>query len=385
MGNQLPNRCVVPCNPVCCAMCMHPAGGMTGFDDAAEGGGAGGKSANIFANAASALSLSAEEIPTDERLEKDMASEMAELWRVEASGAAVVQRLAQRGASSTLVEGLLRLQRCGDDEDDDDGRRGGSLSPPLRTQVSLHDRAGDASGSREPSFARCGEVREARPCEQERQGREWVPAEAVERIAFLPPARPRAGSARRPPDASEADGQARPQEPVPSSASGDSRKAPAEDPGEAVEAPGEDMEESDMAEVAEEADGEGRAHADEAAALRVEDGPPPAPLHSAGAGLPEGVIFGVGLGSAVNSIGAQARVPSHSWYAGNRVERAIPSMTSSEESSFAGFIEDPLEKNSSGNVHIWLGARPCGDQHMSIAILNANGDIEEVKPDRSSF
>lgn len=101
----------------------------------------------------SGLSAS-EEIPTDERLEKDMASEMAELWRVEASGAAVVQRLAQRGASSTLVEGLLRLQRCGDDEDDDDGRRGGSLSPPLRTQVLGGHAWGHCSRSRSNGSSR---------------------------------------------------------------------------------------------------------------------------------------------------------------------------------------------------------------------------------------
>lgn len=80
MGNQMPNRCMVPCNPVCCAMCFHQD---TGREADGEH-----KTGNIFANAASVLSMAAEEISLDDHLEKELANEV-ELWRMETSTPAI--------------------------------------------------------------------------------------------------------------------------------------------------------------------------------------------------------------------------------------------------------------------------------------------------------
>jgi len=76
----MPNRCMVPCNPVCCAMCFH--------QDAGRGDDAEHKQGSIFANAASVLSMAAEEISLDDHLEKELANEV-ELWRMETSSTAV--------------------------------------------------------------------------------------------------------------------------------------------------------------------------------------------------------------------------------------------------------------------------------------------------------
>lgn len=81
MGNQLPSRCIAPCNPSCCAMCFHAEAAERDADDAH-------KSGNVFANAASVLSMAAEEISLDEHLEKELANEV-ELWRMETSSAAI--------------------------------------------------------------------------------------------------------------------------------------------------------------------------------------------------------------------------------------------------------------------------------------------------------
>jgi len=80
MGNQMPNRCMVPCNPVCCAMCFHQD---TGREADGEH-----KTGSIFANAASVLSMAAEEISLDDHLEKELANEV-ELWRMETSSTAM--------------------------------------------------------------------------------------------------------------------------------------------------------------------------------------------------------------------------------------------------------------------------------------------------------
>lgn len=67
MGNQAP-RCVATCNPTCCAQCLH--------GEEQE------KSQIIFANASSVLFLAADDIMTDDHLEKELANEV-ELWRMD--------------------------------------------------------------------------------------------------------------------------------------------------------------------------------------------------------------------------------------------------------------------------------------------------------------
>lgn len=80
MGNQMPARCMAPCNPVCCAICCDH---VTGRENDTEH-----KTGSIFANAASVLSMAAEEISLDDHLEKELANEV-ELWRMETSSTAV--------------------------------------------------------------------------------------------------------------------------------------------------------------------------------------------------------------------------------------------------------------------------------------------------------
>jgi len=79
----------------------------------------------------------------------------------------------------------------------------------------------------------------------------------------------------------------------------------------------------------------------------------------------------------------QGRLPSQ------EMEEARSS-TSSDESTFAGFIEDPLEQEHSGEVHVWLG-NSLPVMHVSASLPPAPpvsaqyGEDEEVKPDRSHF
>merc|ERR1719359_258743 len=71
---------MAPCNPVCCAICCDH---VTGRENDSEH-----KTGSIFANAASVLSMAAEEISLDDHLEKELANEV-ELWRMETSSTAV--------------------------------------------------------------------------------------------------------------------------------------------------------------------------------------------------------------------------------------------------------------------------------------------------------
>lgn len=101
MGNQLPARCVTPCNPVCCAMCFHAD---TGRGDPEENH----KSGSVFANAASVLSMAAEEIQMDDHLEEELANEV-ELWRMETSNnAALAQSPPNFGLDGPGLSALKR-------------------------------------------------------------------------------------------------------------------------------------------------------------------------------------------------------------------------------------------------------------------------------------
>lgn len=124
----MPLMCVETCNPVCCAICVTP-GRATGSDDV------GTASKSVFANAASVLSNAAEEIQLSNHLENELANEV-ELWRMETSGVDTITGLAvlHRGEP---YEGRVTVPFA----------RERSLSPPPRTQVSLHDRVGLAGGA----------------------------------------------------------------------------------------------------------------------------------------------------------------------------------------------------------------------------------------------
>eukprot|EP00927_Polykrikos_kofoidii_P046260 TRINITY_DN40471_c0_g1_i1.p1 TRINITY_DN40471_c0_g1~~TRINITY_DN40471_c0_g1_i1.p1 ORF type:complete len:391 (-),score=86.07 TRINITY_DN40471_c0_g1_i1:71-1243(-) len=107
MGNQMPMRCMTPCNPVCCAMCFQGDGTRD------EDGNKTGNSSNIFANAASVLSMAAEEISLDDQLEKELASEV-ELWRMDTSSAAIHTNLYARDALGHGQAGLASLEGLSD-------------------------------------------------------------------------------------------------------------------------------------------------------------------------------------------------------------------------------------------------------------------------------
>jgi len=161
MGNQLPARCMVPCNPQCCALCIHGDLGKADEEDItkeynatqhrqrAKGG--------IFANAAAVLTAGAEDAVVDERrdrkvllpndhLERELANEV-ELWRMDAASTAVHRMAladAAKGSADVAVLAGTAATAVGSMPFSDSRRasRDRSVSPPLRTQVSLHDRFG---------------------------------------------------------------------------------------------------------------------------------------------------------------------------------------------------------------------------------------------------
>lgn len=146
MGNQLPVKCAAVCNPSCCANCINP---QTGRDDGdATAVAAEGRNGNIFANASAVLSEDDRQDPTaDFDLEKELANEV-ELWRLQASTSSLLateahrrkmlEQSSERGRTEERATGLASARRQA---------RGTmpferSVSPPSRTQVSLHNRAG---------------------------------------------------------------------------------------------------------------------------------------------------------------------------------------------------------------------------------------------------
>jgi len=101
---------------------------------------------NIFANAASVLSMAAEEISLDDHLERELANEV-ELWRMENSSSAVQKTaygLGHHGGDSKGLTGISMISGAPDFMAPFAERspRERSNSPPPRTQVSLHDRVG---------------------------------------------------------------------------------------------------------------------------------------------------------------------------------------------------------------------------------------------------
>eukprot|EP00429_Kryptoperidinium_foliaceum_P118460 CAMPEP_0176291620 /NCGR_PEP_ID=MMETSP0121_2-20121125/55642_1 /TAXON_ID=160619 /ORGANISM="Kryptoperidinium foliaceum, Strain CCMP 1326" /LENGTH=322 /DNA_ID=CAMNT_0017632467 /DNA_START=44 /DNA_END=1009 /DNA_ORIENTATION=+ len=321
-----------------------PGGRLLGHDDTSEncgarGQGLGGRSANIFANAASALSPSAEEIPIDD------IGPTAEVERL--TGAAVVQRMPPEHDVAPLVDGLPAIP--GRDREVDRER---SLSP-LRAQVSLHDRQGfaatgeDADGVHSPELVR----------RRSASGESGEHSMAGERVAFAPPVRPRTSAGVRPLPlqvpaevtcAGEADTigmDAADDQCVEQAAAPDAESAPGAShpasPAIAERVPSRKFR-AEASEAAPPGDGDDGSH--------CEDTSP--------------------CGQEATAEGVSAQSLQGSWLRGRAVQ-APSSVSSSDLSSFAGFIEDPLEQERSGDIQAWR--------------IGLAGDTEEVKPDRSAF
>lgn len=168
MGNQLPVKCVAACNPTCCVNCINP---QTGRPEDGETG-VSQKAGNIFANSASVLSTAAEEISLDDHLEREMANEV-ELWRLENSTAtAQMKGFSTATSSRSGLAGLVTHDASHGRDLPEEHRflrgtcRDRSNSPPMRTQVSLHDRLLSqpmASGASLPSMDSLEEEKEIKP------------------------------------------------------------------------------------------------------------------------------------------------------------------------------------------------------------------------------
>jgi len=417
MGNQLPTRCVVPCNPVCCAMCMNPGRlGNESEQDFDGGGGssasANGKNGGVFANAASVLAVAAEEISLDDQLEKELANEV-ELWRMETSGAAIQKSLQEGG-----LRGLAGLRGQADLQTgirfNVPFDRDRSLSPPSRTQVSLHDRAGLGP----PSTARTSDRKEV-----------------VDSFVSTPPTRPRGSAGVH----------ARTVTPIPRS------EAPPMASNDADAAAGSVNWAAAAADAAaggpkEEVSLRGRSPAREGCSSSArqrqqdvplgdadgqsDDGAAPRPLF--GRGLPGGGGGG-GSGTAEDIFGALNKTKEHSSVAvagasscvadgvldessertlvcsmpteevspelppqpPRREHVDVEASSSSDESTFAGFIEDPLERERSAEVHVWFGGGPQSSLPVhnvgevdagEAAMVNRDPTVDEaVHSDRSLF
>jgi len=179
----------VPCNPQCCALCIH--GDLDKADDEDIT-----KECNaiqyrqrakgvVFANAAAVLTAGAEDAVVNDRLnrkdlsssdhlERELANEV-ELWRMDIASTAVhgmVHADAARGSANIAVLGGTAATAVGSMRFADVRRSSNdrSVSPPLRTHVSLHDRIGvshshaaDSCSADARQFA-FGSMNDKRPC-----------------------------------------------------------------------------------------------------------------------------------------------------------------------------------------------------------------------------
>lgn len=411
----MPTRCVVPCNPVCCANCINPGKVGTEADETVEGesrgqqgGGPNGKGAGIFANAASVLSMAAEEISLDDTLEKEIANEV-ELWRMETSGAAIHKTL-QESSNSRGLKGLASVRSASADQQFGNFSvpfgRDRSLSPPPRTQVSLHDRGGLGEGLRhrpESSGASSGSAGIQAEPRVDRFG-----------MGMKPPARPRGSAgvhARAAGPAAEAtpDGDANATGATSLFAAADvaggSPREPAAPRGRSLtredqpsSRPGEEDEDDGVAPLMLHAGGvpsSGTANEQPlAAATATADGPAGiGNSNAAVAAQPAAAAPGALQPSAMDGPADPRRAP---------VEPDIE-MSSSDESTFAGFIEDPLDRERSGDVQTWTsqtwtsgpgGAAALLGADIALREIPSHGDQglpcdtegdEDVRPDRSEF
>jgi len=420
----------VPCNPTCCANCINPGKTATDAAETVEGEGRGqqgsalnGKGANIFANASSVLAMAAEEISLDDALEKEVANEV-ELWRMETSGAAFHKTL-QESSNSRGLNGLASVRSASSDRQfshfGGPFERDRSLSPPPRTQVSLHDRGGMGDGLRvgpESSAASSDSAVIQTEARADRFG-----------MGMKPPARPRGSAGVHARTAGPMAGPA-PNGDADAAAGGTSSLAAAADaagggPREQVALRGRSPLREDQ---------QSRRHGDD----EEDDGPLPVRLPAVGAsssGTAEEQSTTASAAAAAAAAEAAAATAAAAAAAaeaatsangpaclGNGETASVSPQTlagagasqssavdrladprrapvepdeelsSSDESTFAGFIEDPLDRERTGEAQSWLGAPNVAasspDFWDAARGTIATRDIEEgedVRPDRSHF
>lgn len=271
----------------------------------------------IFANAASVLSMAAEEISLDDHLEKELANEV-ELWRMETTSAAVQRAAFGHGLAGAEGQGLSGLTLAGHAAVPFAERRGArdsrSVSPPPRTQVSLHNRVGGG---------------------------------LVGAVAGTVLQRRAAGSAAAATPRTSPHGSPRGPRPDPASAVGPS--APAGEDGcqeQGRSAPQRSREPSPAAT-------EMRVASD--LAEELDEGAPFVNWPFARLGLEA-----AGLAVERPCERSVQVDPSDGLFEGPPGEvgdyREVDGYSSSDESTFAGFIEDPLEQQRIGEAEAWVGA-----------------------------
>lgn len=371
MWSRLPLLCVETCNPICC-LCMTPPGSgeVAGGED---GQATTGKV--VFAHASSVLTNAAEEIHLGGQLDNELASEV-ELWRMESNGRDGFAGLAEmhRGESRGRVIALYTRER--------------SLSPPPRTQVSLHDRIG-CTANADGSFLGTGRrLRKAKdvdvPPQAQRAGDDAdaaagasgkagvastshpIPDSAADAAAGCPKSQgsgEQAAGCPRPQRSGEQRGRERVSRPTSASRSA-SPKPPGEGFAECSEPAGADGPCSAAAAAA----ALGADVAADLATVRVAEAAAAVALQAKpvsnckstqlvqlararvarqGHATPSAFSSAVASGTSCSRPDSRGlrRLP-HQWG---------ESESSSEESTFAGFIEDPLEKERTESQYVWLG------------------------------
>jgi len=351
MGNQLPSRCMVPCNPQCCALCIHGDLGKadeeeynaTQYRQRASGG--------VFANAAAVLTAGAEDAVVNERrdgrdlssndlLERELANEV-ELWRMDTVSTAVhmmVHADATKGMADVAVLGgttatavdsmpFAHARRTSSDR---------SVSPPLRMQVSLHDRVGVShSHAADPFSANAkqfafGSMEDKRPCGDDPAGFGC------------------------------------------SGSRGATTSTACEEPCNVVTE-------------------EGVVATKDCVADSVTHTAAPA-SEAAEAGKRNSLA----AGSPVRRNGLESQGTLNSmFHEGLPDTREVEAMSSSDESTFAGFIEDPYEQQRAAEVYSWIGDSPNSQRATAAYSLASESPApnlralsslsENVRPDRSPY
>lgn len=391
-------------------MCIHGEAGREHEEEHAQGGEhhRGKGKGSIFANAASVLSMAAEEISLDDHLEKELANEV-ELWRLDTSSTPV-QKTAL-GLASEGKSGLSGISTIGNNSQflvpfaDQVTPRERSTSPTLRTQVSLHNRVGGGVASRPASGTVATSPAPARPGSSGGPDRAASSPPVKERHGSRPPLRERTfpghgdvkAGAQSSTSGGEGDGAGGP---PPLSQSSDVESAAASSSGVAVSAAAAAAAAAETASGGDAAAGEGTCAPLDA---KPEAVPPASPDR---AFIPQEKRSGAASHSHANASDGLSEGPPDP----SADDREVDNFSSSEESTFAGFIEDPFEKErvseepwlhtpvkrnpAAANLNDWESGPETSDNHEARMLsgdqLNGRrrstlSDMEEVRPDRSVF
>jgi len=352
MGNQLPAKCIVPCNPQCCALCIHGELGKAEEEDIVKDSNVRDQrqrsKGGIFANAAAVLTAGAEDAVVNEQrdqkdlspndhLERELANEV-ELWRMDAASVAVHRMVLTEATDATAKDGTAATA-VGMSMPFADARRlsrDRSVSPPLRTQVSLHDRAG--AGVADPCSVTArpfafGSGEENRSCGDDPAG--FVCSGSRGATAST--------ACEEPHDTGAEEGAA------PTMDDGAGFTTPTAVPAEAVAA------------------GTGSS--------------PPAASQTRGSVSGSPVTLNSMFFEGLPDDAADTR--------------EVEAVSSSDESTFAGFIEDPYEQQRAAEVYSWMGESPHSQRATAAYSLASESPAphlrttsflsEDVRPDRSPY